>query len=38
MNEFFYLVDGELMIALEDRTVALAPRHGRNAGIIPTGD
>jgi mannose-6-phosphate isomerase-like protein (cupin superfamily) len=33
-DEFFYVVEGELLIELEDRTVALAPRQ---AFVIPKG-
>jgi mannose-6-phosphate isomerase-like protein (cupin superfamily) len=28
LDEFFYVVDGEFLIDLEDRTVALRPRQG----------
>jgi mannose-6-phosphate isomerase-like protein (cupin superfamily) len=34
LDEFFYVVDGELLIDLEDRTVALAPRQGF---VVPKG-
>ena len=33
-DEFFYVVDGELLIDLEDRTVALQPRQGF---VVPKG-
>jgi mannose-6-phosphate isomerase-like protein (cupin superfamily) len=33
-DEFFYVVEGELLIDLEDRTVALAPRQGF---VVPKG-
>jgi mannose-6-phosphate isomerase-like protein (cupin superfamily) len=33
-DEFFYVVEGELLIDLEDRTVALQPRQGF---VIPKG-
>jgi mannose-6-phosphate isomerase-like protein (cupin superfamily) len=33
-DEFFYVVEGELMIDLEDRTIALKPRQGT---VIPKG-
>jgi mannose-6-phosphate isomerase-like protein (cupin superfamily) len=33
-DEFFYVVEGRLLIDLEDRTVALEPRHGF---VIPKG-
>lgn len=33
-DEFFYVVDGELLIDLEERTVALAPGHGF---VVPKG-
>src|SRR5579863_3463260 len=33
-DEFFYVVEGELLIDLEDRTVALKPRQGF---IVPKG-
>jgi mannose-6-phosphate isomerase-like protein (cupin superfamily) len=33
-DEFFYVVDGHLLIDLEDRTVELAPRQGT---VIPKG-
>ena len=33
-DEFFYVVDGQLLIDLEDRTVALAPRQGF---VVPKG-
>src|SRR4051812_1979456 len=33
-DEFFYVVDGELLIDLEDRTVALAPQQGF---VVPKG-
>ena len=33
-DEFFYVVDGELLIDLEDRTVALKPRQGF---VVPKG-
>jgi mannose-6-phosphate isomerase-like protein (cupin superfamily) len=34
LDEFFYVVDGELLIDLEDRTVALQPRQGF---VVPKG-
>lgn len=34
LDEFFYVVDGELLIDLEDRTVALKPRQGF---VVPKG-
>lgn len=34
LDEFFYVVDGELLIDLEDRTVALKPRQGI---VVPKG-
>ena len=33
-DEFFYVVEGELLIDLEDRTVALKPRQGF---VVPKG-
>jgi mannose-6-phosphate isomerase-like protein (cupin superfamily) len=33
-DEFFYVVEGELLIDLEDKTVALAPRKGF---VVPKG-
>jgi mannose-6-phosphate isomerase-like protein (cupin superfamily) len=33
-DEFFYVVEGELLIDLEDKTVALAPRQGF---VVPRG-
>src|ERR1700730_6924328 len=33
-DEFFYVVDGQLLIDLEDRTVELSPRQGF---VIPKG-
>jgi mannose-6-phosphate isomerase-like protein (cupin superfamily) len=33
-DEFFYVVEGELLIDLEDRTVALEPRQGF---VVPKG-
>jgi mannose-6-phosphate isomerase-like protein (cupin superfamily) len=33
-DEFFYVVEGELLIDLEDRTVSLAPRQGF---VVPRG-
>jgi mannose-6-phosphate isomerase-like protein (cupin superfamily) len=33
-DEFFYVVEGELLIDLEDRTVALAPQQGF---VVPRG-
>ena len=33
-DEFFYVVEGELLIDLEDKTVALAPRQGF---VVPKG-
>jgi mannose-6-phosphate isomerase-like protein (cupin superfamily) len=33
-DEFFYVVEGELLIDLEDRTVALTPRQGF---VVPKG-
>jgi mannose-6-phosphate isomerase-like protein (cupin superfamily) len=33
-DEFFYVVEGELLIDLEDRTIALKPRQGT---VIPKG-
>lgn len=33
-DEFFYVVDGELLIDLEDQTVALAPQQGF---VVPKG-
>ncbi|MBV9670697.1 MAG: cupin domain-containing protein [Acidobacteriales bacterium] len=33
-DEFFYVVEGELLIDLEDRTVELSPRHGF---VVPRG-
>ncbi|MBV8834500.1 MAG: cupin domain-containing protein, partial [Acidobacteriaceae bacterium] len=33
-DEFFYVVDGRLLIDLEDRTVELAPRQGF---VVPKG-
>src|SRR6204780_1157477 len=33
-DEFFYVVEGELLIDLEDRTVALHPRQGF---VVPKG-
>ncbi len=33
-DEFFYVVDGKLLIDLEDRTVELAPRQGF---VVPKG-
>ena len=34
LDEFFYVVDGEFLIDLEDRTVALQPRQGF---VMPKG-
>ena len=34
-DEFFYVVEGNLLIDLENRTVALAPRQGF---VVPKGD
>jgi hypothetical protein len=34
LDEFFYVVDGQLLIDLEDRTVDLAPRQGF---VVPRG-
>lgn len=34
LDEFFFVVDGEFLIDLEDRTVALKPRHGF---VVPKG-
>jgi mannose-6-phosphate isomerase-like protein (cupin superfamily) len=34
LDEFFYVVDGEFLIDLEDRTIALAPRQGF---VVPKG-
>src|ERR1700688_4041872 len=34
LDEFFYVVDGEFLIDLEDRTVALQPRQGF---VVPKG-
>lgn len=33
-DEFFYVVEGELLIDLEDRTIALKPRQGL---VVPKG-
>jgi mannose-6-phosphate isomerase-like protein (cupin superfamily) len=33
-DEFFYVVEGELLIDLEDRTISLAPRQGF---VVPKG-
>jgi mannose-6-phosphate isomerase-like protein (cupin superfamily) len=33
-DEFFYVVEGELLIDLEDRTVSLGPRQGF---VVPRG-
>lgn len=33
-DEFFYVVEGKLLIDLEERTVELAPRHGF---VVPKG-
>ena len=33
-DEFFYVVEGQLLIDLEDRTVELGPRHGF---VVPKG-
>ena len=33
-DEFFYVVEGQLLIDLEDRTVALSPRH---VFVVPKG-
>ncbi len=33
-DEFFYVVEGELLIDLEERTVSLPPRHGF---VVPKG-
>lgn len=33
-DEFFYVVEGQLLIDLEDRTIPLSPRHGV---VIPKG-
>jgi mannose-6-phosphate isomerase-like protein (cupin superfamily) len=33
-DEFFYVVEGKLLIDLEDRTVELSPRHGF---VVPKG-
>ncbi len=33
-DEFFYVLEGELLIDLEDRTVALSPRQGL---VVPRG-
>jgi mannose-6-phosphate isomerase-like protein (cupin superfamily) len=33
-DEFFYVVEGELLVDLEDRTVTLAPRQGV---VVPRG-
>jgi mannose-6-phosphate isomerase-like protein (cupin superfamily) len=33
-DEFFYVVEGQLLIDLEDRTIALDPRHGF---VVPKG-
>lgn len=33
-DEFFYVVEGELLIDLEDRTLRLAPGHGM---VVPQG-
>lgn len=33
-DEFFYVIEGQLLIDLEDRTVALAPRQGF---VVPRG-
>lgn len=33
-DEFFYVVDGKLLIDLEDRTIELLPRHGF---VVPKG-
>jgi mannose-6-phosphate isomerase-like protein (cupin superfamily) len=33
-DEFFYVIEGQLLIDLEDRTVDLAPRHGF---VVPKG-
>ena len=34
LDEFFYVIDGEFLIDLEDRTVALQPRQGF---VVPRG-
>jgi mannose-6-phosphate isomerase-like protein (cupin superfamily) len=34
LDEFFYVIDGEFLIDLEDRTVALMPRQGF---VVPKG-
>jgi dTDP-4-dehydrorhamnose 3,5-epimerase-like enzyme len=34
LDEFFYVVDGEFLIDLEDRTIALQPRQGF---VVPKG-
>jgi mannose-6-phosphate isomerase-like protein (cupin superfamily) len=34
LDEFFYVVDGEFLIDLEDRTVTLQPRQGF---VVPKG-
>ena len=34
LDEFFYVLDGEFLIDLEDRTVALGPRQGF---VVPKG-
>lgn len=34
LDEFFYVVDGEFLIDLEDRTIALKPRQGF---VVPKG-
>jgi mannose-6-phosphate isomerase-like protein (cupin superfamily) len=34
LEEFFYVIDGEFLIDLEDRTVALQPRQGF---VVPKG-
>jgi mannose-6-phosphate isomerase-like protein (cupin superfamily) len=34
LDEFFYVIDGEFLIDLEDRTVALQPRQGF---VVPKG-
>ena len=33
-DEFFYVVEGQLLIDLEDRTVAISPRQGF---VVPKG-
>ena len=34
LDEFFYVVDGEFLVDLEDRTIALQPRQGF---VVPKG-